>query len=60
MNVRCVDVNKLKRKRKIRRVCRKCGYRLTTKEGYVLCPSCGWVKGRLEDNEQKIPTEQTD
>ncbi len=51
--------NKLRKRAKLRRVCRKCGATLVNKPEYgVVCPECGWIrkgaytdKERIEDDE---------
>ena len=46
--------NKLKRKPRIRRVCRKCGAKLVNKPEYgVVCPDCGWYRKSYTDREEK-------
>ena len=43
---------KLKKKPKIRRVCRKCGSRLVNKPEYgAVCPECGWYRKSYTDKE---------
>lgn len=52
--------NALRKRPKIRRVCRKCGCRLQNKEEYgVVCPRCGWMKTAWTDNVKplKIPAD---
>lgn len=43
---------KLKKRPKIRRVCRKCGSRLVNKPEYgAVCPECGWYRKSYTDRE---------
>jgi len=47
--------NKLRKRAKLRRVCRKCGATLVNKPEYgVVCPDCGWMKkGAYTDKERR-------
>lgn len=52
--------NSLKKRAHIRRVCRKCGTRLVTKEEYgILCPRCGWMFVLWTDFEAEREKEKT-
>lgn len=44
--------NKLKKRPKIRRTCRKCGAQLVNKPEYgAVCPECGWCRISYTDRE---------